>query len=155
MWRGISLIRCCHQTLFPRISQTSSKELLKHSWTNTNFTLYYLNSTLKHCSLLFSTFFYKFEHLQIFNERGMFVKRIGINFVDIVAGMTTTPDGMVVVIDSVRPTIFIIDPETGKPLRFMECAGLNFTFLGFCFFTFIVSFAENGIFDCLRVYYKQ
>ena len=60
--------------------------------------------------------------LQVFNERGMFLRRVCIRFVKIVAGLATTSDGSVVIVDSVIPTIFVIDPENGKALRYLECA---------------------------------
>ena len=52
----------------------------------------------------------------------MFLRRISIRFVDIVAGLATTSDGMVVVVDSMKPTIFILNPDNGKQLGFLECA---------------------------------
>ena len=43
---------------------------------------------------------------------------------DIVAGLATTPDGKIVVMDSVRPTIFIIDPDNRVPTRYFEVADI-------------------------------
>ncbi len=72
---------------------------------------------------LFYWIFYKLPSLfKVFNERGMFLRRVCIRFVKIVAGLATTSDGSVVIVDSVIPTIFVIDPENGKALRYLECA---------------------------------
>ncbi len=47
-------------------------------------------------------------------EVGRFLRRIAIRFIDIVAGLAVTSDGLIVAVDSVTPTVFFISPEAGK-----------------------------------------
>ncbi len=71
---------------------------------------------------LYGYFFIYVNFSQIFDDNGRFVKQIEIKFVDIVAGLTTTPDGKIVVMDSVRPTVFIIDPDNRVPIKYLDIA---------------------------------
>ncbi|RZC32062.1 NHL domain containing protein [Asbolus verrucosus] len=64
---------------------------------------------------------YERSRMQIFSEDGKFVKKIYIQFVDIVAGMAVTDKEEIVVVDSVTPTVFIIGPNDF--LRSIDCTG--------------------------------
>ena len=61
--------------------------------------------------------------LQVFDDCGNFVRRVSIRFIHIAAGLATTSDGRVVVVDSVSRTIFIIDPDTGNLVQHLDCSG--------------------------------
>lgn len=61
------------------------------------------------------------SRMQIFSPFGHFVRRIAIRFVDIVAGLAISREGHIVVVDSVTPTIFIIN-ENGGLIRHIECS---------------------------------
>jgi hypothetical protein len=50
------------------------------------------------------------------------VRRICIRSVHIVAGLAATSDGLVVVVDSVSRSIFIVDPESGGALGYLDCS---------------------------------
>ena len=59
--------------------------------------------------------------MQIFSKDGQFMHRISIKYVDIVAGLVVTSDGLIVVVDSVSATLFVIREEDGKALHKVEC----------------------------------
>ena len=49
------------------------------------------------------------SRMQIFSWPGArYLRRVDISFVDIVAGLAVSPDGGIVVVDSVKPTVFFI-----------------------------------------------
>ena len=52
------------------------------------------------------------SRMQIFSWPGCrFLRRIDIHYVDIVAGLAMSPDGGIVVVDSVKPTVFFISAD--------------------------------------------
>lgn len=59
--------------------------------------------------------------MQLFSRNGTFVRKIGIRYIDIVAGLAITPTNNIVVVDSVMPTVFVIT-ELGELLRWFDCA---------------------------------
>lgn len=59
--------------------------------------------------------------MQIFNRSGHFIKKIAIRYIDIVAGLAITPNGHIVAVDSVSPTVFVI-AESGDLLRWFDCS---------------------------------
>ncbi|XP_074595863.1 uncharacterized protein LOC141850993 [Brevipalpus obovatus] len=61
------------------------------------------------------------SRMQIFSFRGDFIRKIGIRYIDIVAGLAVTPRGEIVAVDSVSPTIFVIH-ETGDLLRWIDAS---------------------------------
>lgn len=61
------------------------------------------------------------SRMQIFTAHGQFVRRIQIRFIDIVAGLAISREGHIVAVDSVTPTIFVIN-EMGKLVRYHECS---------------------------------
>ncbi len=58
---------------------------------------------------------------QVFASNGTFIRRIAIRFIDIVAGLAVSRDGLIVAVDSVTPTVFFIH-ETGRLERYLECS---------------------------------
>ncbi|XP_044727695.1 B-box type zinc finger protein ncl-1 isoform X2 [Chrysoperla carnea] len=61
------------------------------------------------------------SRMQIFTKNGHFIKKIAIRYIDIVAGLAVTPQGHIVAVDSVSPTVFVIS-ETGDLLRWFDCS---------------------------------
>lgn len=61
------------------------------------------------------------SRMQIFTRAGHFVRKIVIRYIDIVAGLAITPQGHIVAVDSVSPTVYLIS-ETGELLKFFDCA---------------------------------
>lgn len=61
------------------------------------------------------------SRMQIFTRSGHFVRKIAIRYIDIVAGLAITPNGHIVAVDSVSPTVFVI-AETGDLLRWFDCS---------------------------------
>lgn len=61
------------------------------------------------------------SRMQIFTKNGHFIKKIGIRYIDIVAGLAVTPQGHIVAVDSVSPTVFVIS-ETGDLLSWFDCS---------------------------------
>jgi hypothetical protein len=59
--------------------------------------------------------------MQIFTRSGHFVRKIAIRYIDIVAGLAITPNGHIVAVDSVSPTVFVI-AESGDLLRWFDCS---------------------------------
>jgi DNA-binding beta-propeller fold protein YncE len=59
--------------------------------------------------------------MQIFTRNGHFVRKIAIRYIDIVAGLAITPQGNIVAVDSVSPTVFVI-AESGDLLRWFDCS---------------------------------
>lgn len=58
--------------------------------------------------------------MQIFSKSGLFLSRIIIKYIDIVAGLVVTPEGHIVAVDSVSARLFIIH-ESGELLRSFQC----------------------------------
>ncbi len=61
------------------------------------------------------------SRMQIFSPMGIFIRRIPIRFIDIVAGLAVNREGHIVAVDSVTPTIFVLH-ESGKLIKFIECS---------------------------------
>ncbi|XP_055613192.1 B-box type zinc finger protein ncl-1 [Uranotaenia lowii] len=61
------------------------------------------------------------SRMQIFNKNGHFVKKIAIRYIDIVAGLAVTNKGLIVAVDSVSPTVFIIC-EDGNLVHWFDCS---------------------------------
>lgn len=59
--------------------------------------------------------------MQIFTRAGHFIRKIAIRYIDIVAGLAITPEGYIVAVDSVSPTVFVI-AESGDLLRWFDCS---------------------------------
>lgn len=59
--------------------------------------------------------------MQIFSRSGQFVRKIGIRYIDIVAGLAITPAGHIAAVDSVSPTVFVIS-EMGDLLKWFDCS---------------------------------
>lgn len=62
--------------------------------------------------------------MQIFSQNGDFLARIGIHFIDIVAGLAITPDGNIVIVDSVTAYIYVI-AENGQTLKRLHCGDMQ------------------------------
>ena len=56
--------------------------------------------------------------MQIFSPMGHFIRRIQIRFIDIVAGLAIDKRNRIVAVDSVTPTIFVLD-EAGNLLNYI------------------------------------
>jgi len=61
------------------------------------------------------------SRMQIYTRNGYFIRKIKIGYIDIVAGLAITPKGLIVAVDSVSPTVFVI-AETGDLLRWFDCS---------------------------------
>lgn len=61
------------------------------------------------------------SRMQIFTRNGHFIKKIAIRYIDIVAGLAIDPDGRIVAVDSVTPTVFCIS-EAGDLAAWFDCA---------------------------------
>ncbi|CAG5120940.1 unnamed protein product [Candidula unifasciata] len=61
------------------------------------------------------------SRMQIFNRNGHFLKKIAIRYIDIVAGLAITPEGNIVAVDSVSPTVFVIS-EAGDLIKWFDCS---------------------------------
>ncbi|XP_015788172.1 protein wech [Tetranychus urticae] len=61
------------------------------------------------------------SRMQIFTSKGQFIRKIGVRYIDIVAGLAITPKGLIVAVDSVSPTVFVI-AESGDLLRWFDCS---------------------------------
>ncbi|XP_053206820.1 protein wech-like isoform X2 [Panonychus citri] len=61
------------------------------------------------------------SRMQIFTCKGQFIRKIGVRYIDIVAGLAITPKGLIVAVDSVSPTVFVI-AESGELLRWFDCS---------------------------------
>ncbi|BFZ14823.1 hypothetical protein BsWGS_17861 [Bradybaena similaris] len=61
------------------------------------------------------------SRMQIFNRNGHFLKKIAIRYIDIVAGLAITPEGNIVAVDSVSPTVFVIS-ENGDLIKWFDCS---------------------------------
>ena len=78
------------------------------------------------------------SRMQIFSPMGHFIRRIQIRFIDIVAGLAIDKRNRIVAVDSVTPTIFVLD-EAGNLLNYIgktitkEKKGLASDFLRFFF----------------------
>ncbi|XP_040565371.1 E3 ubiquitin-protein ligase TRIM32 [Lepeophtheirus salmonis] len=60
------------------------------------------------------------SRMQIFSLLGQFVRKIEIQFIDIVAGLTINEHNNIVVVDSVTPAIFVIT-QYGDLIKYIEC----------------------------------
>lgn len=63
------------------------------------------------------------SRMQLFTKDGVFIKKIGIHYIDIVAGLAITQNGLIIVVDSVSPTVYIINAETGTLNGWFDCSG--------------------------------
>ncbi|KAJ8682059.1 hypothetical protein QAD02_017851 [Eretmocerus hayati] len=96
------------------------------------------------------------SRMQIFTKNGHFIKKIAIRYIDIVAGLAVTGQGLIVAVDSVSPTVFVIN-DNGDLLRWFDCSdymrepsdiaisGKEYfvcDFKGHC----VVVFSEEGVF---------
>lgn len=63
------------------------------------------------------------SRMQLFTKDGAFIKKIGIHYIDIVAGLAITQNGLIIVVDSVSPTVYIINGETGNLNGWFDCSG--------------------------------
>lgn len=63
----------------------------------------------------------KRSRMQVFKVTGEFVRLIDIPFMDIVSGLTTTQDRRIVVVDSVRSSVLILD-EVGTIFNWFTCS---------------------------------
>lgn len=63
------------------------------------------------------------SRMQLFTKDGAFIKKIGIHYIDIVAGLAITQNGLIIVVDSVSPTVYIINGETGILNGWFDCSG--------------------------------
>jgi len=61
------------------------------------------------------------SRMQIFTRNGIFIKKISIRYIDIVAGLAITQQGNIVAVDSVSPTVFCIS-ENGDLLKWFDCS---------------------------------
>ncbi|XP_052277558.1 B-box type zinc finger protein ncl-1-like isoform X2 [Dreissena polymorpha] len=61
------------------------------------------------------------SRMQIFTKNGHFVKKIAIRYIDIVAGLAITSQGHIVAVDSVSPTVFVIN-ENGELIKWFDCS---------------------------------
>ncbi|XP_055630856.1 brain tumor protein-like [Toxorhynchites rutilus septentrionalis] len=61
------------------------------------------------------------SRMQIFSKNGHFIKKIAIRYIDIVAGLAVTNKGLIVAVDSVSPTVFIIS-EDGNLIHWFDCS---------------------------------
>lgn len=61
------------------------------------------------------------SRMQIFTKNGHFIKKIAIRYIDIVAGLAVTSQGHIVAVDSVSPTVFVIN-DTGNLLNWFDCS---------------------------------
>jgi len=98
------------------------------------------------------------SRMQIFTKHGHFVRKIGIRYIDIVAGLAITRNGHIVAVDSVTPTMFFISSETGELIKWFDCQdymrepsdiAVSGSELFVCDFKghTVVVFNENGIFQ--------
>ncbi|KAG9510687.1 ER degradation-enhancing alpha-mannosidase-like protein 2 [Fragariocoptes setiger] len=62
------------------------------------------------------------SRMQLFTKDGIFIKKIGIQYIDIVAGLAITQDGLIIVVDSVSPTVYIISGDTGVLKGWFDCS---------------------------------
>lgn len=62
------------------------------------------------------------SRMQLFTKDGAFIKKIGIHYIDIVAGLAITQNGLIIVVDSVSPTVYIINGETGVLNGWFDCS---------------------------------
>lgn len=58
--------------------------------------------------------------MQIFSKSGLFLSRIVIKYIDIVAGLAVTQEGHIVAVDSVSARLFVIH-ESGECLKTFQC----------------------------------
>lgn len=61
------------------------------------------------------------SRMQIFTKTGHFMKKIAIRYIDIVAGLAIKPDGSIVAVDSVSPTVFVIS-DNGDLEKWFDCS---------------------------------
>ncbi|XP_031830070.1 protein meiotic P26 [Nomia melanderi] len=61
------------------------------------------------------------SRMQIFTKNGHFIKKIAIRYIDIVAGLAVTSEGQILAVDSVSPTVFVIN-EIGALCRWFDCS---------------------------------
>lgn len=61
------------------------------------------------------------SRMQIFNKNGHFIKKISIRYIDIVAGLAVSSHGHIVAVDSVSPTVFIIN-DNGDLVNWFDCS---------------------------------
>ncbi|CAF0717899.1 unnamed protein product [Brachionus calyciflorus] len=61
------------------------------------------------------------SRMQIFSKNGLFIKKISIRYIDIVAGLAITQNGEIVAVDSVSPTVFRIS-ESGDLKKWFDCS---------------------------------
>ncbi|XP_056010419.1 brain tumor protein-like isoform X3 [Ostrea edulis] len=61
------------------------------------------------------------SRMQIFTAKGVFVRKIAIRYIDIVAGLALTNQGYIVAVDSVSPTVFVIS-EAGDLIKWFDCS---------------------------------
>lgn len=61
------------------------------------------------------------SRMQIFTKNGHFLKKIAVRFIDIVAGLAVTAEGLIVAVDSVTPTVFILSEE-GDLISWFDCS---------------------------------
>lgn len=61
------------------------------------------------------------SRMQIFTKSGNFVRKIAIRYIDIVAGLAVTKNNYIVAVDSVSPTVFVIN-DAGDLVRWFDCS---------------------------------
>jgi tripartite motif-containing protein 2/3 len=62
------------------------------------------------------------SRMQIFSKTGHFVKKISIRYIDIVAGLAVSSNNDIIAVDSVSPTVFRINYETGDLVKWFDCS---------------------------------
>lgn len=62
------------------------------------------------------------SRMQLFTKDGVFIKKIGIHYIDIVAGLAITQNGLIIVVDSVSPTVYIINGYSGILDNWFDCS---------------------------------
>ena len=60
--------------------------------------------------------------MQLFTKDGVYVKKIPLGFIDIVAGLAITRNGSIAAVDSVQPTVYIISVETAALGYWFDCS---------------------------------
>jgi uncharacterized protein YbaR (Trm112 family) len=61
------------------------------------------------------------SRMQLFTKTGQFIRKIGIRYIDIVAGLAISSQGHIVAVDSVSPTLFCIG-ENGDLVHWFDCS---------------------------------
>jgi hypothetical protein len=61
------------------------------------------------------------SRMQIFSRSGHFVRKVGIRYIDIVAGLAISQQSEIIAVDSVSPTVFRIS-EAGDLIKWFDCS---------------------------------